>query len=734
MKLPILFNDHKITLPALIALVVLLSGLSLSIAAFMGLRDTAKERAFIEGEHQARLLSEQLQSTITRALSPVSRAARLHPKTASISNLKFHQLIQGEIHTSPGMLSLGWVPRITGDILAEFEAETRSQDNPKFEVYEITGHGVPFSVRKEGEYFPIQYLVSRGNALKTGLNLGAIPSRLRIMQSAVRQQAIAISHPLSFYINAERRSSIQAFHPVFENSSAITPPLLGYILGVYDIAALVNTLFLGSQERSQIVLYNASSNPSQQVIYSSLPADADIAGTLDNHENHHWTYPITVADQHWLAVIFPTKVIAQSIRSWLPYLGLLGGALLSLLLTVYLFLALSRALQVNKLTTELSGSQYQLSLQRQLKTDADSANLAKSQFLRAASHDLRQPLHTINLLTTLLKNSTSKTEQTHLIDRTLEAVHNMDDLFGALLDINLLESGNMQAQPTHFTLDTLLAKIAPDYEVQSAEKEVYLSVIKSSACVHTDPALLERILRNLLSNAVRYTQQGRILLGCRRQQNSVRLCIFDTGIGLSAAAKQHIFDAFYRADSARQLVDNGLGLGLAIVKETAALLGLNIGVESTQGKGTLFYIDVPYGDKHKIVIGTEATNTRALPDCRIWVIEDDAHTREAMVMLLSQWGCDVAAIENRTALQALLTHSTAPSLIIADYQLVNDTGLALITHACQHYDTAIPAIMITGTTDADVRADIDQSGYTVLIKPVKSDTLHTHIAHALTKP
>ncbi len=720
-------------MPALIALSVLFCGLILSIFGFLALRDITQERLHIEAEQGARIQVEQLQTLITRSLSILDELATAYHVSGIISPQKLSTFLDDATQADIATLGLGWAPKVLGRDLNNFESNMQRIHDPDFHVYERSGHGFPLSVQPTESYYPIQFLSSTSATnMKEGLNLGAIPSRRHIMEKAARQQSIALTQAITFYMADEAHSGIQAFYPLYQKGDSSSKQLLGHLFGLYDIASLINTVFHNKDLSYDVVLLNPTAALQQQILYSSLDK-METANDVRQSDRRYWMYPIGVADQQWLAAIFP-NALAIPAQTWLPYLGLIGGGLLALLLALYLFLALMRASKVNQLTTDLQGSQSQLTIQRQLKTEANKANLAKSQLLRAASHDLRQPLHTINLLTTLLKNSESKTEQTQLIDRTLDAVENMDDLFGALLDINLLESGEIQANPEHFRLDSLLARLAADYEVQAAEKEVYLSLINSTACVFTDPALLERILRNLLSNAVRYTQYGRILLGCRRQPSSIRICIFDTGIGLSETAQLHIFDAFYRDECARQLVDNGLGLGLAIVKETANLLNLNLGVKSELAKGTLFYIDVLYGDIKQLSSVEEVSQTTTLPPCQVWVIEDDKSTQYAMTQLLQQWGCEVKAFTSHRELQKLLSQEQAPSIIIADYQLVNETGLNLAQQACAHYQSSqIPVIIMTGTTDPTVRDLVQQASYDLLIKPIKPASLHKLIYQLLSE-
>ncbi|MFT7413509.1 MAG: signal transduction histidine kinase [Methylophagaceae bacterium] len=216
-----------------------------------------------------------------------------------------------------------------------------------------------------------------------------------------------------------------------------------------------------------------------------------------------------------------------------------------------------------------------------------------------------------------------------MIDKTQIAVGGMNAMFNSLLDLSLLESSEFPVTPEHFYLEGLLEKLALYFELQATEHTLSFKVVETSASVYTEPLLLEHILRNLLSNAIRYTPQGKVLLGCGRLKNHTRICVIDTRIGLDNESKYKIFNAFYREKAAQQLSDKRLGLGLSIVQEIANLLELNLGVNSQLAKGACFYVDVPNGDA-TLIGEAQLIQKQASINKLIWVIEDDATTRYAM--------------------------------------------------------------------------------------------------------
>ncbi len=528
---------------------------------------------------------------------------------------------------------------------------------------------------------------------------------------------------ISLYSAGQRFQGFQALHPVFNRNELGQEQIVGFVMGNYDIRALMEDVFLGDKSRVDIAIYDANTS-SQQLLYSST-VFLDSVEDINNQDRPHWTHTLKVADQKWIMVAFPNLKEVSTVTSWLPYAGLLVGGLITLLLVLYLFVSLVKTRKLTQLSTDLAGTTTQLDIQTKLKKEADKANRAKSGLLTAASHDLRQPLHTIGLLTMLLKDSKNKAERTKLIDNILAAVDGMNTMFISLLDISLLESNQLPIHIKHFYLQDILDKLELDFALQATEKQIEFSTVETSSCVVTDPILLERILRNLLSNAFRYTPEGKVLLGCRRLKNHIKVCVLDTGIGLSKEAQQKVFETFYREQQAKQLTDKGLGLGLAIVQQAAHLLDLNAGMRSELGKGSIFYVDVPYGDP-ALIGAIQTVQKQASIDKLIWIIEDDKTMRDGLEKILHSWDCRVKSLGSGKDVEELLgRNSDCPDIIIADYQMINETGLDLLIEIRHYYHQDIPAIMITGTTDLAIRNKIEQTGCKFMMKPVKPDELNS---------
>jgi len=720
-----LFRDKRARLQAIVGLLVLLVGLILSIAGFLELQDIASERLYLQAQKHTQSQVKQVQTNLDISLDSLTEIDVLFHVLGDVSRSQLASYVASDTKYHSGTAALGWVPKIAGEDVEAFEKEVQKSD-PSFSVYEITGHGMPISVNTQEAVYPIKFLISPENRdIKAGLNLKSIGSRERLMNKAERMETTVITQRIPFYYGNRQFYGFQALHPIFTRNDLDKKQLAGFVMGNYDIESLVEDVFSDNNNQVDIALYDANT-ANQQVLYSSS-ALLNTVDKVKQQKRQSWTYSLNVADQQWIMVVFPNTVLLSGTESWLPSAGLILGSLMTLLLTLYLFIALIKTRQVSQLSTVLEGTTTQLDAQTKLKQEADKANQAKSGLLRAASHDLRQPLHTIGLLTTLLKDSEDKAEQTQLIDKTQIAVDGMNTMFGSLLDLSLLESSELPVNPEHFYLQDVLEKLTVDFELQAKQHALTFRTIETSACVYTDPILLERILRNLLSNAIRYTPQGKILLGCRRLKDHIRICVIDTGIGLDHESKYKIFDAFYRDKAAQQLSDKGLGLGLSIVQEIVNLLGLNLGVNSQLAKGACFYVDIANGDA-TLIGEVKLIQQQASINKLIWVIEDDAATRYAMKKLLQSWRCQVEAMASSTEVALILKQNTPPpDVIITDYQLINETGLELAFQIRKHYQHAIPIIIITGTTDLKIREAIERQGCQFMLKPIKPDSLNSRL-------
>jgi two-component system, sensor histidine kinase len=380
---------------------------------------------------------------------------------------------------------------------------------------------------------------------------------------------------------------------------------------------------------------------------------------------------------------------------------------------------------------------------------AEAASRAKTQFFAAASHDLRQPLHAMGLFAEALRQRIRDPEVASLVNSINESVDALEGLFGELLDITRIDTGGVDVHPQPVRLKELFGRLRLHFEPTAFEKGLMLSFRGEQHVVLADPVLLERVLRNLVSNAIRYTDDGGVLVSARlrRQGGTPALLIqvWDSGIGISEAQLPRIFDEFFQVQSSRPLEAHhrkGLGLGLAIVKRLAALMEAPIGVRSRVGHGTVFSLQLPLGrlarasDPPPGAVATKAALGLTLQGQRIVVVEDEMAVREGLVVLLQAWGAQVLSFDSVEAVEQWLASGladAAPSLLLVDYRLPQArTGLEALAALRAHWPRhPLPAIVITGSSLGGHEEEAVAHDFHLLIKPVLPAKLRAMIAFKL---
>jgi signal transduction histidine kinase/CheY-like chemotaxis protein len=379
-----------------------------------------------------------------------------------------------------------------------------------------------------------------------------------------------------------------------------------------------------------------------------------------------------------------------------------------------------QAMTLEKLNEALGDRVVALDVKRE---EADRANAAKTRFLAAASHDLRQPLHSVGLLVGILRERMPTVELSTLVDKVQLSVQAMESLFKSLLDISKLDAGAVVPNVSEFDIGSLLRAIENSYAPQAEEKGLVLDVVASSAFVRSDPVLLERIIGNLVSNAIRYTYHGRVLVGCRRHSDALRIMVIDTGVGIAAVHLDDIFDEFFQVGNPERDRSKGLGLGLSIVKRTAELLGHTLTVRSQPGKGSIFAVEVEHVQRayEPLPRGfSDATEGTSLEGAFVALIDDDQENRYATEALCRQWNCHVVSGTSAAEILARLAdHLRPPDLIVTDYQLRDhETGLDVIARIREHAEQTIPALIVSGAASAADLELVSKSGFELLQKPV----------------
>ena len=367
------------------------------------------------------------------------------------------------------------------------------------------------------------------------------------------------------------------------------------------------------------------------------------------------------------------------------------------------------------------------------KDRAEEANLAKSRFLASASHDLRQPIHALGMFLGALTQHEMSDEMRRLVGHMEGSVNAMDSLFSSLLDISRLDAGVVQSHPQTFRIDSLMDRICRDNISEAQEKNIRLSYCQSSLTVFTDPILLERILRNIISNAVRYTDKGRVLVGCRRRGKRLKIEVWDSGRGIPQNQQDRVFEEFYQLGNPERDRTKGLGLGLAIVKRLTVILDCPFELRSQPGKGTVFTVSVPVTNAESLAEQAADLSPGLLRRGLILVVDDEITIREAMRSLLSGWGHEVILAGSGPEMLEQLAHCPRrPDLIICDYRLrAGENGIDVIRGLQAEYNEDIPAVLITGDTAPDRLSEAKASGFLLLHKPVANVKLRATISHLM---
>ena len=372
------------------------------------------------------------------------------------------------------------------------------------------------------------------------------------------------------------------------------------------------------------------------------------------------------------------------------------------------------------------------------KHKAELANKAKSRFLAAASHDLRQPLQTLSLLQGLLEKAVKTEKEQKLVSRLAETMGAMSSMLNTLLDINQIEAGTIHADKVDFPFKDLLDRLGDEFSYQAQAQGLVLRTVSCGLSIHSDPNLLGQMIRNLLSNAFKYTKRGKVLLGCRRHEDTLSIEVWDTGVGIPNELLQSIFEEFRQLDNPARNRSLGLGLGLAIVERLGNLLGHRIGVRSQPGKGSVFSIEVmlaPDGATPRLQPPLHTVETPRRSG-EILIIEDDSEVRELLELLLKEEGHRPAtAPDGVSALQLAAGGTIRPDLILADYNLPNGMdGLLASTKLRQKFKHHIPVIILTGDVSTEALRSIAGQDCIQLNKPVKSKEMMQLVQRLLALP
>ncbi len=380
------------------------------------------------------------------------------------------------------------------------------------------------------------------------------------------------------------------------------------------------------------------------------------------------------------------------------------------------------------------------------KRQAERASLAKSRFLAAANHDLRQPLQTLCLLQGLLADTVEGERAVRLVGRLGDALGAMTGMLDTLLDMNQIEAGTVQVEIGEVDIADVFARMSGEFTYAAEAKGLTLRVFSSTQIVRSDQRLLEQMIRNLVANALKYTPRGKVLIGCRRRGNALRIEVWDTGIGIAAGELQAIFEEYHQIDNAGRDRARGLGLGLSIVQRLGDLLGHRVRVHSRPAQGSVFSIDVPLSSGAAARVPVASAGSVA-PDPEpapvggrrigsILVVEDEPDVRELLELVLEREGhLVVAAPDGVAALKLVVEGTLRPDLVLADFNLPGGiNGLEVAARLRQTSRRAVPAIILTGDISTDTLRDIVEQDCFHIDKPVRAEALTAAVDRLLAPP
>ncbi|MBX3680501.1 MAG: response regulator [Rhodocyclaceae bacterium] len=374
---------------------------------------------------------------------------------------------------------------------------------------------------------------------------------------------------------------------------------------------------------------------------------------------------------------------------------------------------------------------------RTRKEDAERANLAKSRFLAAASHDLRQPMHALVLFISELSSRNHPPETRRLVRQIAASAEAMENLLDSLLDISKLDAGVLQPEIRPFAVQGVFDRLAADFRPVADDRGLRLRIRPTTAWALSDPTLLERILLNLLSNALRYTARGTVMLACRRSGDHLRIEVRDSGMGIPRDAQEIIFQEFVQLDNPERARHKGLGLGLAIVRRLTELLGHPLSLRSAHGRGSMFTVELPRSEPQEERATEESPRIPgSLAGLTIAAVDDDQLALSSLNSLLSSWGCNVVAAESLERLQMdLALDSVTPRALVSDFRLRGSyNGIEVIHAMRRRFGEDLPAILITGDTGAATLQLAQAHKIALLHKPVRPAKLRALLQRQINAP
>lgn len=645
----------------------------------------------------------------------------------------------------PGVQSVGWVQMITG---AQKKAHIAAMHGEGFADYAIQPPG-------ERDLYAVVIYVEPflGRNLRAfGQDHYAEPVRRQTINLARDLNATFISGKVKLAQETDNRAQagFQMALPVYK--TGVAPALLdqrraqfiGLVGSSFRMGDLMRGIFGAPSSSSDIdiEIYDGDQVSEPALMYD---ADGSMQADRPSSARFHTVKQLKVAHRTWTLAAHSLPAFEAKLDKTKFYLIAVTGAITSILLAILTWVLMrgrTRALAVA--STQRANAALRLyrdQMQEQVqaataelaeqKNAAEMANAAKSHFLAAASHDLRQPMHAIGLYVEAMKPLVHGQQASATLEKLAASVTALEGLFNAILDVSKLDAGAVRPQMHCIPLSAFLQDLVESLQMDAVHRILTVRVHACDVHIYSDPQLLERILRNLIANALRYTQRGGVLLSARLRGDKVLLQVWDTGEGICPEDMPRIFEEFYQGHNPTRDRSQGLGLGLSIVRRLALRLDYPLSVRSVPGKGTVFDLWVPVCKRRRGVLGPQEMQviSTSMHGC-VAIVDDDAQVLDGLKTLLTGWGMDVVAAPSGDVLCAQLTR--APDVLLTDWRLADgETGQHVVDKVAARFPgVKIQVLVITGDISMD---DVEISGTKLpaLHKPVKPARLRARLREML---
>lgn len=767
----------KVTIP----LIVCLAAITTLFAALQQWEARQLQKNLAQ---DADALARDLTHEMERHLMMHQAVANLYAASPEVSDSVARKFLQSAFDQIAGAQAIFWAPRVPLPRREAYEQQVRSEGLADYQIRELALDGTLVRAGERAEYFPVRAIEPREqNERALGFDLASDKASELALSSARDSGVQVVTSSIRWVREEGPQNGFLLLTPVYANVSPQTMPgergarLLGFVSAAFRITDVVGAAFHGiSEQQLYFRLFDRALTDEKTLLYSSAGAEEY---AKEKNRTGYLT-KIQFAGLSWDAEFIPSAAYIAQQRGWAGWYryALLVGSLLVISLIGTLLLIFTgrerhislitdavarvgrgdRAVRIltfphsplrgleegiNDMAAKIEESQGQLERRveqataelRAKKEESEAATLAKSRVLAYASHDLREPLHALELFVSHLKQLPLNYETAKIVDNVDTCVGTLGELLDGLLDLHRLDSGLIQPAPRAVRVSELWERLQRAFAESAAAKHLELRFRPSPLWLVTDAQLLYRILLNLVSNAIHYTRTGGVLVACRRAGNHARLQVWDTGSGISAEHRQEIFKEFVQLDNPERDHTKGLGLGLTIVERAARVLGHLLSLRSVPGRGSCFTVDVPITDA--VTPATVTPEAALVADnfsfagFTALVVEDDLLARLALVDLLRSWHCVVVEAGSAEDARRLLASDCRPDVIASDFRLPNgQSGIDLVVQARAALGSEVAAFIISGDTHADVIAAARAVGLPLVHKPVQAARLR-RVLHLL---